>query len=137
VIPEAAARAIGAPLAGARRVAGGDINDAWLVELADGRRAFVKSRADALPGEYATEAAGLRWLGEVDGGLAVPAVLAVVDGARPHDGGGRAALTAISAVNAGRTSRNRTRPAFPRTGSDHVGASRALGSRRRGRLRAE
>ena len=50
-----------------RRVAGGDINDAWRVELEDGRRAFVKARAGARPGEYATEAAGLRWLGEVDG----------------------------------------------------------------------
>ncbi|HTE64561.1 MAG TPA: fructosamine kinase family protein [Solirubrobacteraceae bacterium] len=76
---EAAARALGRPLAGARRVAGGDINDAWLVELDDGRRAFVKTRADARPGEYATEASGLRWLGEVEGGLAVPEVLAVHD----------------------------------------------------------
>jgi fructosamine-3-kinase len=79
VIPEAAAAAIGAPLESARRVAGGDINDAWLLELAGGRRAFVKSRAGATPGEYATEAAGLRWLGEVDGGLRVPQVLAVED----------------------------------------------------------
>jgi fructosamine-3-kinase len=79
VIAEAAARALGAGVRDARRVAGGDINDAWLVELDDGRRAFVKTRADAQPGEYATEAAGLRWLGEADGGLGVPAVLAVDD----------------------------------------------------------
>ena len=63
VIAAAAARAIGRPLAAARRVAGGDINDAWLVELDDGTRAFVKSRAGALPGEYATEAAGLALAG--------------------------------------------------------------------------
>jgi len=81
VIPEAAARAIGSPLAAARRAAGGDINDAWAIELADGTRAFVKSRTAAKPGEYATEAAGLRWLGEVEDGLAVPAVLAVRDAA--------------------------------------------------------
>jgi fructosamine-3-kinase len=81
VIPEAAARAIGSPLAAARRAAGGDINDAWAIELADGTRAFVKSRTAATPGEYATEAAGLRWLGEVEDGLAVPAVLAVRDAA--------------------------------------------------------
>jgi fructosamine-3-kinase len=80
VNPEAAAAAVGAPLAAARRVAGGDINDAWLLELAGGARAFVKSRAGAQPGEYATEAAGLRWLGEVEGGLRVPEVLAVSDG---------------------------------------------------------
>ncbi|HWT22330.1 MAG TPA: fructosamine kinase family protein, partial [Solirubrobacteraceae bacterium] len=77
MIPEAAARAIGSPLEVARRVAGGDINDAWLVELRDGTRAFVKSRAGATPGEYATEAAGLRWLGEVEGGVHVPEVLGV------------------------------------------------------------
>ena len=83
MIAEAAARAIGAPLESARRVAGGDINDAWLVELAGGTRAFVKSRAGATPGEYATEAAGLRWLGAVDGGLRVPEVLAVATTSTP------------------------------------------------------
>jgi fructosamine-3-kinase len=81
VIPEAAARAIGRPLAGARRVPGGDINDAWLVELEGGARAFVKSRAGARPGEYATEAAALRWLADVPDGLPVPDVLAVSDAA--------------------------------------------------------
>jgi len=45
-----------------RRVGGGDINEAYRVQLADGREAFVKTRADAAPGEYAAEAAGLRWL---------------------------------------------------------------------------
>jgi len=79
VIPQAAARAIGRPLAAARRVAGGDINDAWLVEFDDGTRAFVKSRPGATAGEYATEAAGVRWLGAVENGLPVPAVLAVAD----------------------------------------------------------
>ena len=78
-IPDAAARALGQPLAGARRVAGGDINDAWRLELADGTRAFVKARAGARPGEYATEATGLRWLGAARGGLPVPAVLAAAD----------------------------------------------------------
>jgi fructosamine-3-kinase len=79
VIAEAAAHALGRRLAGARRVPGGDINDAWLVELDDGTRAFVKTRTGARPGEYATEAAGLRWLGAVEGGLAVPEVLAAED----------------------------------------------------------
>jgi fructosamine-3-kinase len=64
-------------LAGAKRVGGGDINDAYEVCLPDGRRAFVKTRADAAPGEYATEAAGLRWLGEA--GVSVPAVIEATD----------------------------------------------------------
>lgn len=45
-------------------VGGGDINEAYRVRLADGREAFVKTRADAPPGEYDAEAAGLRWLAE-------------------------------------------------------------------------
>ena len=48
------------PVASAHRVAGGDINDAWAVELESGERLFVKTRAGAPPGEYAAEAAGLR-----------------------------------------------------------------------------
>ena len=62
----------------ARRVGGGDINEAWHVNL-DGREAFVKTRPDAGEGEYALEAEGLRWLGE-PGALRVPAVLEVGEG---------------------------------------------------------
>src|SRR5579862_4838025 len=58
------------------RVGGGDINEAYRVVLPDGRQAFVKTRSDASPGEYETEAAGLRWLGEA-GSLRVPEVLEV------------------------------------------------------------
>src|SRR4051794_20973163 len=65
-------------LAGARRVGGGDINDAYEVRLDDGRRAFVKTRADAAPGEYETEAAGLRWLAEARA-VAVPEVVEATD----------------------------------------------------------
>jgi fructosamine-3-kinase len=57
-------------------VGGGDINEAWQVRLADGRTAFVKTRADAAAGEYAAEARGLRWLDEANA-LGVPAVLEV------------------------------------------------------------
>jgi fructosamine-3-kinase len=62
------------PVASAHRVAGGDINDAWAVELESGDRLFVKTRAGAPPGEYEAEAAGLRWLGEA---ITVPEVVAV------------------------------------------------------------
>jgi fructosamine-3-kinase len=62
----------------ARPVGGGDINEAFRVVLADGREAFVKTRPDAAPGEYAAEAAGLRWLAE-PGALRTPRVLEVDD----------------------------------------------------------
>jgi fructosamine-3-kinase len=58
------------------RVGGGDINEAFRVVLADGREAFVKSRANVAPGEYAAEAAGLAWLAE-PAALRTPAVLDV------------------------------------------------------------
>jgi fructosamine-3-kinase len=61
-----------------RRVGGGDINEAFHVVLADGSDAFVKTRADASPGEYAAEAAGLAWLAE-PGALRTPRVLKVDD----------------------------------------------------------
>ena len=70
-LPDAIA---GAAVVERRRVPGGDINDAYAVELADGRRAFVKTRSDPAPGEYAAEAAALRWLAE-PGAVRVPAVL--------------------------------------------------------------
>ncbi len=58
------------------RVGGGDINEAYRVVLEDGSEAFVKTRADAAPGEYEAEAAGLRWLAE-PGAVRVPGVLDV------------------------------------------------------------
>ncbi|HLB20826.1 MAG TPA: fructosamine kinase family protein [Solirubrobacteraceae bacterium] len=63
----------------ARPVGGGDINEAFRVVMPDGSDAFVKTRADAAPGEYAAEAAGLRWLAEA-GALRTPCVLDVDDG---------------------------------------------------------
>ena len=69
-------RATGRPALGGDRVAGGDINDAWRVELEDGARAFVKTRGDAADGEYEAEAAALRWLAE-PGALPLPEVLGV------------------------------------------------------------
>jgi len=55
-------------------VGGGDINEAYRVTLADGREAFVKTRGEPVPGEYAAEAAGLAWLAE-PGLVRTPAVL--------------------------------------------------------------
>jgi fructosamine-3-kinase len=74
---EALEGALGRSVDSARAVAGGDINDAWAIELAGGSSAFVKTRAAASVGEYEGEASGLRWLGE--GPVGVPEVLAVGD----------------------------------------------------------
>jgi fructosamine-3-kinase len=60
----------------ARRLGGGDINEAWRVKLPDGSDAFVKSRPETIPGEYAAEAAGLAWLAE-PGMLRTPRVLEI------------------------------------------------------------
>ena len=57
-----------------RPIGGGDINEAFHVVLADGREAFVKTRREVAPGEYAAEAAGLAWLSE-PGALRTPRVL--------------------------------------------------------------
>jgi fructosamine-3-kinase len=59
-----------------RRIGGGDINESFHVLLADGGDAFVKTRSEASPGEYAAEAAGLAWLAE-PGALRTPGVLEV------------------------------------------------------------
>jgi fructosamine-3-kinase len=70
-------KALGSDIVRAESVSGGDINDAFRVELADKRVVFVKSHDDAPPGMFAAEAAGLEWLRV--GPLRVPRVLAVGD----------------------------------------------------------
>jgi fructosamine-3-kinase len=90
----AVARAAGAEVTGGSRASGGSINEAWALELAGGGRAFVKTRADAAPGEYATEAAGLGWLAQADA-VALPGVLAVGEGDGPR-------FLALEWVDAGR-----------------------------------
>ncbi len=58
---------------------GGDINDAYRAEVSDGSSVFVKTSESALPGMFTDEAAGLRWLGVPDSGIATPRVVGVVD----------------------------------------------------------
>jgi fructosamine-3-kinase len=67
--------AAGSAVIQSRRVGGGSINEAYAVELEDGRRAFVKTRTGAPEDEYAGEAASLAWLAEA-GAVRVPAVIA-------------------------------------------------------------
>jgi fructosamine-3-kinase len=47
----------------------------WRLRLADGRDVFVKTRTGAPDGFFATEAAGLDWLGAAPGGPPLPTVL--------------------------------------------------------------
>jgi len=72
-------RALGREVTRLEPVAGGDLNDAYAATLGDGERIFVKTRAGAAPGEFATEAEGLRWLADA-GALRVAEVLAVDEG---------------------------------------------------------
>lgn len=57
--------------------AGGDINDAYRAETADGT-VFVKSSPTAQAGMFSDEAAGLEWLGEPCG-VALPTVVGLCD----------------------------------------------------------
>ena len=68
---------LGSPVADKRRVAGGDICDAWKVRLEDGRVVFAKAHG-AGGSMFAAEAAGLRWLAE-PGALRTPTVLAATE----------------------------------------------------------
>jgi fructosamine-3-kinase len=78
-IAAAVEAAVGAKVAGARAVSGGDINRAHAVTLSDGRRLFVKWNARAPSGMFAAEARGLAWLAEAKA-VRVPAVVAAGDG---------------------------------------------------------
>jgi fructosamine-3-kinase len=85
----------------ARRVGGGDINEAWRVTLTDGREAFVKTRLDAGPGEYASEAWGLQWLAE-PGALRTPCVLEATDERLVLEWVSEGRLSALGAEELGR-----------------------------------
>ena len=72
------ADALGAPVTSLTPLSGGDVAAAYRAELTDGRRVFVKTKADAPAGFFTTEAAGLRWLAEADAVL-VPDVVVASD----------------------------------------------------------
>ncbi|MDH5673567.1 MAG: fructosamine kinase family protein [Myxococcales bacterium] len=62
----------------AQPLSGGDINQACRLELADGRKFFVKYQRNPPAGLFEREAEGLRWLAEADA-LRLPEVLACGD----------------------------------------------------------
>jgi fructosamine-3-kinase len=120
---DAIASETGRAVAGGRPVGGGCINEGWRVEFEDGETAFVKTRQDVSPGEYTTEAEGLRWLAE-PGAVRLPAVLAVreeaprflalewIDGGRLDDMGADALGRGLAEMHA--------------AGSDSFGGPRPL-----------
>lgn len=57
---------------------GGDVADSYRVALDGGATVFAKTKIDAVPGFFTTEAAGLRWLRDANA-VEVPEVLAVSD----------------------------------------------------------
>jgi fructosamine-3-kinase len=73
---ELVGRALGARVVSARPLSGGDINEASLLTLDDGRSLFAKTNAAAAPAMFPAEARGLRWLAEA-GALRIPRVVAV------------------------------------------------------------
>jgi fructosamine-3-kinase len=113
----------------ARRVGGGDINEAWRVRLADGREAFVKTRPDAAPTEYAAEAAGLRWLAE-PGALPTPRVLEVGDDYLALEWIEPGALDAAGAEDFGRGLALTHAAGAPVFGDPGLGAAASFGSLR-------
>lgn len=102
-LADAAGDALGSAVADGRPVAGGDLNDAWRLELEDGDAVFVKTAADALAGGYAAEAEGLRWLARAEA-VRVPEVLAVSDPPEADEGEGPTAtrLLALEWIEPGR-----------------------------------
>jgi fructosamine-3-kinase len=80
-LTHAVSAALGSAVRTHARAHGGDINDAYDVTLADGRRVFVKSHDQADPRMFACEARGLEWLRET-GAIRIPRVLAYSDEAR-------------------------------------------------------
>ena len=63
-LEDSLAAALGSRVLEARPLAGGDINQAFEVGLADGRAVFVKCNVSAPNDMFVAEARGLAWLGE-------------------------------------------------------------------------
>lgn len=75
-LERALAERLGAGVIGVSPLAGGDINAAFELELAGGRRVFMKTNRNAAEGMFEAEARGLGWLAEARA-IKVPEVVAV------------------------------------------------------------
>ena len=77
---QAVETALGAAVRSSSVVRGGDVAQAFALDLTDGRRVFAKTHPNPPEGFFSTEATGLRWLAEAETPVGVPVVLAVSDG---------------------------------------------------------
>ena len=77
-VRDAIAAALHTGVVAAQPVHGGDVAEAFRVELDDGRVVFAKTHRDPPPNFFTTEATGLRWLRDA-GALPVPEVIAASD----------------------------------------------------------
>jgi fructosamine-3-kinase len=75
LIARRAEELLGSSVVATSPVAGGDIATATRLRLSSGQTALMKTLPHAPEGFFEAEAAGLRWLAEVDGGVPVPEVL--------------------------------------------------------------
>lgn len=78
-LAESLRTALGSPVKSTRRLSGGDINDAFELELQSGARVFLKTNARAPASMFPAEARGLDWLRSARA-LRIPEVLAVSSG---------------------------------------------------------
>lgn len=78
-LADALRSALGSAVKKTKRLSGGDINDAFELELGSGARVFLKTNRAAPPSMFPAEARGLSWLTEARA-LRVPEVLAVSGG---------------------------------------------------------
>lgn len=77
-LADAVGSAVGSRVDAGTPLRGGDVAEAYAVDLADGRRVFAKTHRNPPAHFFGTEAAGLAWLRAADA-LPVPEVLAVSD----------------------------------------------------------
>ncbi len=77
LVAKRAEELLGASVVATAPVAGGDISTATKLRLSNGKTALMKTLPHAPEDFFEREAAGLRWLGDVEGGVHVPDVLGV------------------------------------------------------------
>jgi fructosamine-3-kinase len=76
LVAKRAEELLGSSVVSTAPIAGGDVATATRLRLSSGQTALMKTVAHAPAGFFEAEAAGLRWLAEVAGGVPVPDVLA-------------------------------------------------------------